>query len=182
MNGNVWIAAAAAAWMGFAAPASAHITLEQASAPVGSYYKAVLRVPHGCQGAATTQISVKIPEGVIAVKPQPKPGWTLAKTRGSYAHAYTLHGGSITEGVQTVTWSGGTLPDDEFDEFAFMAYLAPDLKPGSALYFPTVQTCERGVDRWIQIPSAQQSWGELPSPAPVLHLLPAESRGTAKNK
>jgi len=32
--------------------ASAHITLEQQQAPVASSYKAVMRVPHGCEGAA----------------------------------------------------------------------------------------------------------------------------------
>lgn len=168
--------------MGFAAPAGAHVTLAQASAPVGSYYKAVLRVPHGCQGSATTQISVKIPEGVIAVKPQPKPGWTLEKTSGNYAHAYKLHGGTTTRGVQTVTWSGGKLPDDEFDEFAFMAYLTSDLKADGKLYFPVVQTCEQGADRWIQVPTAQQSWGELKSPAPVLNLLPAQAPEAKEKK
>ena len=62
--------------------AFAHITLEAGSATAGSTYKAVLRVPHGCDGKATTAIRVRIPEGVIAVKPMPHPGWQLAtKTR-----------------------------------------------------------------------------------------------------
>ena len=33
--------------------ACAHVTLEAQEAPVASTYKAVLRVPHGCEGAAT---------------------------------------------------------------------------------------------------------------------------------
>ena len=37
-----------------AGPAMAHVTLENQSAPVGATYKAVLRVPHGCKGAATS--------------------------------------------------------------------------------------------------------------------------------
>jgi uncharacterized protein YcnI len=32
--------------------AFAHITLETQQAPVGASYKAVLRVPHGCDGSA----------------------------------------------------------------------------------------------------------------------------------
>ncbi|RUT90665.1 DUF1775 domain-containing protein, partial [Mesorhizobium sp. M7A.T.Ca.US.000.02.2.1] len=47
--------------------AFAHITFETQEAAVGSTYKAVLRVPHGCEGKATTAVRVQIPEGVIAV-------------------------------------------------------------------------------------------------------------------
>src|SRR3546814_2317884 len=65
------------------APASAHITLQTDAAAVGSYYKAVLRVPHGCKGAATTAIKIRIPEGVISVKPQPKVGWTRSEEHTS---------------------------------------------------------------------------------------------------
>ena len=46
--------------------ALAHVTLETREAPVGASYKAVLRVPHGCEGTATTALRVRIPEGVIA--------------------------------------------------------------------------------------------------------------------
>jgi uncharacterized protein YcnI len=34
-----------------ASAANAHVTLERRQAPVGSYYKAVFAVPHGCAGA-----------------------------------------------------------------------------------------------------------------------------------
>jgi uncharacterized protein YcnI len=44
-------------------PAIAHVTLENREAPVGAGYKAVLRVPHGCEGTATTTLRVRIPEG-----------------------------------------------------------------------------------------------------------------------
>lgn len=51
----------------------AHVTLEQQQAPVGTPYKIVLRVPHGCGDSATIYLSVQIPEGVIATKPMMKP-------------------------------------------------------------------------------------------------------------
>ena len=53
---------------------SAHVTLETPQATIGASYKAVLRVPHGCDGSATTAIRVRIPAGIITVKPMPKPG------------------------------------------------------------------------------------------------------------
>jgi len=50
-----------------------HVTLEQRQAAVGAAYKAVFRVPHGCDGSPTIAIRVRIPEGVLDVKPMPKP-------------------------------------------------------------------------------------------------------------
>ena len=49
--------------------AYAHITLENQQAAVGASYKAVLRVPHGCDGSATVAVHVRIPEGFLGVKP-----------------------------------------------------------------------------------------------------------------
>ncbi|MBP2291876.1 DUF1775 domain-containing protein [Azospirillum rugosum] len=68
-----------------AGTASAHVSLETREAPAGSYCKAVLRVPHGCGGAATTAVRIRLPEGVIGVKPMPKPGWKLATSPSATA-------------------------------------------------------------------------------------------------
>ncbi len=161
-------AALAAAFAGLsAAPVSAHVTLETRQAAVGGYYKAVLAVPHGCAGSPTVKLRVRIPEGVIAVKPQPKAGWALQTIKGDYARSYTLHGAASASGVQEIVWSG-KLPDDNFDEFVFHAYLAPTLQAGQTLYFPVVQECEKGVARWIDTPAS----GGADAPAPSLKLLP----------
>jgi periplasmic copper chaperone A len=154
---------------GFTAAAFAHVTLEQAQAPVGASYKAVLRVPHGCDGAATTAIRVRVPEGVIDVKPMPKPGWTLTIVKGKYAKVHSLYRSQVSEGVTEIDWSGGKLPDEYYDEFVFQSFLASDLEPGQTLYFPVVQECEQGVHRWIEIPAGGQDY---PEPAPHLTLLP----------
>ncbi|RUU58806.1 DUF1775 domain-containing protein, partial [Mesorhizobium sp. M2C.T.Ca.TU.009.01.2.1] len=103
--------------------ALAHITLETQEAAVGSTYKAVFRVPHGCEGKATTAVRVQIPEGVISVKPMPKPGWTLQTKKGKYEKSYQLYGETLTTGVKEVDWSGGNLPDEFYDEFVFRASL-----------------------------------------------------------
>ena len=34
-------------------------------------------MPHGCSGSPTTAIRVRVPAGIIGVKPMPKPGWQL---------------------------------------------------------------------------------------------------------
>ncbi len=155
------------------APAFAHITLEQNAAPVGSFYKAVFRVPHGCDGSATTKLTVQIPEGVISVKPMVKPGWTLEVKRGAYAKPYSfLHGAKFTEGPKEIIWSGGNLPDAYYDEFVLSTFIAGELPSGGKLYFPVVQECEKGEHRWVEIPSGKA--GEKPGdPAPGLKLMPA---------
>lgn len=155
-----------------ALPAAAHVTLETQSAPVGSAYKAVLRVGHGCEGSPTVAIRVRIPEGVIAVKPMPKSGWTLETVKGKYAASYDYYGTPTTEGVTEVVWKGGPLPDEFYDEFVLRAYLTGGLKPDTTLYFPVVQECEKGVERWIDIPAEGKDADDYETPAPGLRLQP----------
>jgi len=150
--------------------ASAHVTLATAEARTGTYYKAIFQVPHGCDGAATQAIRVQIPEGVIGVKPMPKPGWTLSITRGAYAKSYQSHGKAVTEGPKEIVWSGGSLSDDNYDEFVFTSFLAGDFKPGQAIAFPTVQQCAKGETRWDQIAADGQNPHSLKLPAPALRI------------
>ena len=153
--------------------ACAHVTLETREAPVGSPYKAVLRVPHGCEGAATVALRVRIPEGMIAVKPMPKPGWKIDTVSGNYPRTYSyFHGAKLSEGVTEVSFSGGNLPDAYYDEFVFTGFIAGELEAGKTLYFPVVQKCEKGIHRWIEIPAAGKSAGDYFEPAPGLKLLP----------
>jgi len=161
----------------FAPQAFSHITLETKQAPVESSYKAVLRVPHGCNGSPTVKVRVRIPEGVVGVKPQPKAGWKLETIKGDYAQPYTLYGAQIASGVKEVIWSGGPLLDEHYDEFVFVGYLSSGLAPDTTLYFPAVQECEQGVARWIDLPSPDQekaSDDHSDSPAPGLRLLPKQ--------
>ncbi|WP_029008039.1 YcnI family protein [Azospirillum halopraeferens] len=164
-------AAVAAALIAASAAAHAHVTLETAKAPAGSTYKAVLRVGHGCKGSPTTAIRVRIPEGVIAVKPMPKPGWTLQTTEGPYSGSYTEHGRTVTRGITEITWTGGPLPDAWYDEFVFRARL-PDGAPGTAIHFPVVQDCETGAHRWIAIPEPGKTAADHDEPAPAVVLMP----------
>jgi periplasmic copper chaperone A len=157
------------------APANAHVTLETQEAKVGAGYKAVLRVPHGCGESPTTSIRVKIPEGLIGVKPMPKPGWTLTTTTDKYPKTYKLFHNELNEGVTEIRWSGGKLPGAWYDEFVFTGFLSGDLEPEKKVYFPVVQECEKGVHRWIEIPAAGKSRDDYPEPAPELRLLPTSA-------
>ena len=155
-----------------ASVAEAHATLETEEAALGSSYKAVLRVPHGCEGEATLKVRVRIPEGVIAVKPMPKAGWTLETIKEPYAQAYDYYGTELTEGVVEIVWTGELL-DEHYDEFVFRGMITETLEPGGMLYFPTVQECATKSERWIEIPAEGQDPDELEGPAPGVRLLPA---------
>jgi periplasmic copper chaperone A len=162
---------AAALLCGLSIHAHAHVTLEQQQAVAGSTYKAVLRVPHGCEGSPTIRLRVQIPDGMVNVKPMPKAGWELSTVTAKYPQPVAGdHGTQITEGVREVVWSGGRLLDEHYDEFVLRGTL-PN-KPGETVYFPTVSECERGTERWIEIPAAGRPASEYRYPAPALRLTP----------
>lgn len=171
LNTNRWRRAAVLAAALTVSSASAHITLQNREAAIGAFYKAVFVVPHGCAGSATIKIRVQIPDGVIDVKPMPKPGWKVETVKAKYANPVDFHGGKLTEGVKEVDWSGGKLPDDFYDEFVLSIFLTGDLKPDTMLYFPTVQECEQGINRWIDIPADPAHAHDSKWPAPGLKLL-----------
>ncbi|MCU0904083.1 MAG: DUF1775 domain-containing protein [Tabrizicola sp.] len=150
--------------------AFAHATFEKGEAQQGAGYKAVLRVPHGCNGEATLKVRVQIPEGVIAVKPMPKAGWTLETVKGPYEKEYDYFGSKLTEGVKEIVWTGELL-DEHYDEFVFRATITDAFAVGSMVYFPTVQECANGAERWIEIPAEGQDPHALEGPAPGVMIV-----------
>ncbi len=150
--------------------AQAHVTLKQKEAPGGATYEAVLTVGHGCEGAATVAVRVQIPDGVVSVKPMPKPGWQLETRVEPYSQPVeAAHGETYTEGVREIAWSGGNLPDDWYDVFSFRVQL-PDVEPGTKIYFPVVQECTEGVNWWIDVPAGEESHDNEGSPAPMVTI------------
>lgn len=153
--------------------ASAHVALDQPAALAGAYYKATLRIGHGCDGRATTLVRVFVPEAMRGARPMPKAGWTLHAPKVALAQPYDSHGKRITEGVREITWEGGSLPDAWADEFSFVAQLPA--QPGP-LPIKVLQQCgSEGRHEWFDIAVP----GEKPprSPAPVLDVLPGNGSG-----
>jgi hypothetical protein len=131
------------------APASAHVTIPEGSAAAGSSMMVHFRVGHGCSGAPTTALRVTFPEGVTGARPQAKPGWTVQIDRQGAQ-------------VNAITWSGGSLENDQFDDFAVLMKLPVTT---GALLFPTLQTCITGSEEWTAAPG-----DHVKNPAPVLQL------------
>jgi uncharacterized protein YcnI len=163
MRRTLAVAAVAATALAAVAAASAHVEPTVESAPAGSFLLLGFQVPHGCAGSPTRSLTVAVPAGVIYAKPQPKPGWKVTTKKGKLPESGTLFGEKVTTGVLSVTWSGGTLRDDEFD--VFNVYLQMPSKAGKTIHFPAVQRCTKGVTRWIEIQQKGQPEPEHPAPA-----------------
>ena len=61
-----------------------------------------------------------------------------------------------------VVWTGGPLPDAQFDEFMLLMRL-PD-KP-QTLYFKVAQACEQGRNDWTQVPEPGKPSRRFPAPS-----------------
>ncbi len=141
------VAVASALAIVVAAPAFAHVTVQPNEAGVGSFSRFVVRVPNETPDAATTKVEVQFPETVTNVSFQPKEGWDRTVKMKTLDEPIEVFGEEVTEVVDTVTWSGGSIEPEEFDEFGFSIRTPDD--PG-ALEFPALQTYEGGeVVRWI---------------------------------
>lgn len=154
--------------------AHAHVVLSEPKAVAGSYYKATLRVTHGCNGSPTRGLVVQVPDGFQAAKPQPKTGWVIATRKAKLAKPYASHGKTVTDDVVELRWSAATqdaaLPDEQFDEFAFMGRLPAQAGP---LWVKVLQSCENGQSDWSDIPAQGTSTRGLKSPAALLEVQPA---------
>lgn len=153
---------AAGVLLAVATSGHAHITFQTSEVPANSFQRVVLQVPHGCAGSPTTGMRLQIPEGLSAVKPQPKPGWEIS-----------IVPRDGNGGVAEVRWKGGRLLDEHYDEFVLRVRIG-DLH-GQRLYVPTIQECEAGMHRWIDIPREGEAGHDLAEPAPFLNVTAAKA-------
>lgn len=163
--------ASTAAVLGIASPASAHVSVSPDVTSAGSYAVLTFSVPHGCDGSATTGITIKIPEGVNAVTPTRNDYYRVSKQLATLSPPVTdAHGNELTERVDTVRYRATTpLPDGYRDTFELSLQI-PEDAAGETLVFPTVQTCEKGTTAWTQVPADGQSEDDLESPAPAFEV------------
>lgn len=101
--------------------AEAHVDVHPQSAPAGGFELLRFVVYHGCDQSPTSRVSIKIPEGVVLVRPQVKPGWEISTVTGKYAESLQTGDQTISEGFTEVTWSGGTVPPFYTDDFTILA-------------------------------------------------------------
>jgi periplasmic copper chaperone A len=159
-------------------PSSAHVTITPTNTAEGSYTLLTVGVPHGCDGSATVEVAIQIPEEFVAVTPGMNYGWTVEKVYQDLTTPVTdSHGNEITERVESVVYTAKEpLLDGFYDSFVLSVRL-PEGSAGETLYFPAVQTCEEGEAAWIQIPEAGESGDDLEYPAPSVTVTEPEADG-----
>ncbi|KQW85754.1 hypothetical protein ASC89_01355 [Devosia sp. Root413D1] len=166
------IAALAASTLMLASPAFAHATLTPASAANGATVKVAIAIPHGCDGAPTDTVSIVLPEGFVSAKPMVKAGWTVEITKGDYQNSYQVHGQPVTSGALAVSWAGGSIPDDQFDEFVVQGSLQ-GFDAETSLPFVVTQKCGAASVVWDQIAAPGENAHALEHPAPTLAVTTA---------
>lgn len=148
--------------------AAAHVTVSPGEAEAGSYAVLTFSVPHGCEGSATTEVAIQIPEQTPTVTPTVNSNWDVNKVMVELDEPIIdSHGNELTERVDQVVYTARTpLPDDLRDTFE-LSIRMPDT-PGETLAFPTVQTCEEGEHAWVQLAAEGEDTSELDEPAPLV--------------
>ncbi len=155
--------------------AYAHASLETDTATSERSFKAIVQIPHGCDGKPTNEVQVRLPEGFISAKPQPKAGWELEVIKGDYQKTYDNHGKAVSAGPVEIRWKGGNLSDDYYDTFLISGRISGFDKK-TTIVFPVTQLC--GTDAkvtWDQIPAEGQDAHALKYPAPSLTVMPADA-------
>ena len=165
------LALAAAIALILPAAAAAHVTVSPTETPANGYAMLDFAVPHGCDGAPTTGISIQMPPQVVSATPEEVAGWTVRTKEGKLPQPTEQHGEKVTEGVRQVTWTGGPLPSAHLQRFGLNVALGGEA--GEAVPFKVIQECAGGAETaWIQEVTADGP--EPEHPAPTLTLTAAE--------
>lgn len=165
-----------------ALPASAHVGIAEGTVEAGASEMLTFGVPHGCDGAATTEVAIQIPEGINAVTPTRNAQYTVEKVMEALdTPIEDSHGNEVTERVAQVVYTATTpLPDGQRDAFELSLQI-PEDAADTTLVFPTVQTCEQGETAWVQIAEDGQDSHDLDAPAPSVDVVAASEDGAHGN-
>jgi uncharacterized protein YcnI len=126
---------------------SAHVAVQPNTVGVASYQTFTIGVPSELN-KTTTSVRLVIPKEVANVTPNVKPGWTI-ETKKTGEGEDTI--------VSEITWSGGSIPADQRDEFSFSA--KTPAKP-TTLQWKAYQTYNDGkVVSWDATPGTAEKEG-----------------------
>jgi len=134
--------------------AYAHVTVKPAEVVIGQRLNFVVSVPTE-EATPTVAVRLVIPEGLVSVRPNVKPGWTIQLKKS---------GSGETERVTEIVWAGGRIPADQRDEFVFSAQ-APKVEGN--LVWRAYQTYGDGdVVAWDMDPKVVEEYTKKNTPAP----------------
>ncbi|MFZ4120950.1 MAG: YcnI family protein [Caulobacterales bacterium] len=135
-----------------------HAALNATEAEAGALTTLQFRITHGCGDSPTVRVRLTLPPGVSRVTPRVVPGWTVAVTHAPLEVPLSLHGQTVMERVDTITWSGGEIPSFAYEQFEVR--LATPNEPGRTLLFAARQECANG---------GSYDWADDPAAGPTEH-------------
>ncbi|MCU1353438.1 MAG: hypothetical protein JWM05_2647 [Acidimicrobiales bacterium] len=155
----------------FGGLASAHVSVD-GPAPKGGFGRPTFSVPNERDDASTVKVEVQMPPDhpLASVLAEAKPGWKVAVHKRKLAKPIQGDGETVTEAVDTVTWSGGKIGPGEFETFALS--VGPLPSDTDQLVFKAIQTYSDGQEvAWVEPTPADGT--EPAHPAPTLTLTAA---------
>ena len=166
----------AAAVIGTATSAVAHVGVFPDSTTAGQGAQLTFRVPDESQTASTIRLVVTLPQDRLFtdISTKPMPGWTTTVTDARLPKPVTVGGATITKAPRTVTWtaqSGNKIAPGEYQEFAF----ATDALPAAGvMLLPAAQFYSDGtVTHWTELTLPAKAEPEHPVPAFTVTAPPA---------
>jgi uncharacterized protein YcnI len=176
----------AAAVLGFAGPASAHVSVSSDTTPTrGGEATLTFLVPNEKDTARTVKVELDLPQDtpIASVSVKPLPGWTATVQTMKLATPLTNDDGAqITEAVSQIVWTaapGSEIGPGQFQEFEISAGPLPDV---NQVVFKALQTYSDGdIVRWIDEPGPGVSEADLQHPAPILKLAPSAAAPASSN-
>ncbi len=137
------------------------------------YVVLTFSVPHGCDGSATTGITIQIPEEILSVTPTRNPYYDVEKTMVKLDEPVEdAHGNSVTERVGEVTYTSKRRCLTASATRWSSRCSCPDAA-GETLAFPVIQKCQKGETGWTEVPAEGQDEEELEHPAPTVTITEA---------
>lgn len=153
--------------------ASAHVDATASDSAAGSHSLLTFAVGHGCEGSSTVSVAITLPEELNSVTPTVNPNWTISTTTQKFDTPRQLADGSkISERTKAVIYTAKTPLDAHQRDTFTLSFKVPDTA-GKSLYFPALQSCEKGSTDWKDIPAAGQDEKSLQDPAPSLAVTTA---------
>jgi uncharacterized protein YcnI len=158
--------------------ASAHVSVNPATAAPNGYTELTFRAPNEQAKANFTKLVVHLPAAhpLGSVSPRPLPGWSITTSTAKLAKPIVTDDGTTTEYLASVTWTateGGILPE-QYQDFAISAGQLP---ASGSLTFTVDQSYSDGtVVHWDEATKAGAA--EPEHPAPVLTIA-ADSKSSS---
>jgi periplasmic copper chaperone A len=172
----------------WAPAASAHVTVQPATATQGGRGSFVLRVPNESATASTIKLEVQMPKEFAttfaSMRVTDMPGWTVDIEKEALNPPIKGETSDITSYVSKITWTaqeGTKIGPDKFADFPFTTGVLP--KDKTVITFKAIQTYDGPLAdgtteaRWIQ--ARQEGQPDPPKPEPQVKLTPPTTAITA---